>query len=217
VRIQGVTPEIAESLGLPNGGKGALVASVTPNGPAAKAGIQAGDVVTKFDGKDINEMRRLPRVVAETPIDKSVPVEVWRKGKAQTMQVKVGELEAAEESGLLASAPEETQPPKGAGPKPTEALGLKLTNITPELRQQFELKAEMKGVLVTEVASGTPASEKGVRAGDVIIEVGQEEVKAPADVTAKVQKAREQGKKSILLLIERQGDLRFVALPLGQG
>ncbi len=216
VRIQGVTPEIAESLGL-QAPKGALVASVTPNGPAAKSGIQAGDVVTKFDGKDINEMRRLPRVVAETPIDKSVPVEVWRKGKPTTMQVKVGELEAAEESGLLANAPEEQEKPKGAAPKATEALGLKLTGITPELRQQFELKAEQKGVVVTEVANGTPASEKGVRAGDVIVEVGQEEVKAPADVAAKVQKAREQGKKSILLLIERQGDLRFVALPLGQG
>jgi len=216
VRIQGVTPEIAESLGLP-APKGALVASVTPNGPAAKAGIQAGDVVTKFDGKDINEMRRLPRVVAETAIEKSVPVEVWRKGKAQTLQVKVGELEAAEESGLLANAPEEPEKPKANGPKPTEALGLKLTGITPELRQQFELKPDQKGVVVTEVANGTPASEKGVRPGDVIIEVGQEEVKAPGDVAAKVQKAREQGKKSILLLIERQGDLRFVALPLGQG
>jgi len=216
VRIQGVTPEIAESLGLP-APKGALVASVTPNGPAAKAGIQAGDVVTKFDGKEINEMRRLPRVVAETAIEKAVPVEVWRKGKSQTVQVKVGELEAAEESGLLANVPEEQTAPKAPAPKATEALGLKLTGITPELRQQFELKAEQRGVLVTEVASGSPASEKGVRAGDVIVEVGQEEVKSPADVTAKVQKAREQGKKSILLLVERQGDLRFVALPLGQG
>ncbi|WP_375731161.1 Do family serine endopeptidase, partial [Azospirillum sp. B506] len=100
VRIQAVTPEIAESLGLPNH-KGALVASVTQDGPAAKGGIQAGDVVTKFDGREIDEMRRLPRVVAETSIDKAVPVEVWRKGKSQTVHVKVGELEPAEKQGLL--------------------------------------------------------------------------------------------------------------------
>ncbi|NYZ15392.1 DegQ family serine endoprotease [Azospirillum sp. RWY-5-1] len=213
VRIQAVTPEIAESLGLQQH-KGALVASVTPNGPAANAGIQAGDVVVKFDGKDINEMRRLPRVVAETPIEKAVPVEVWRKGKPINVQVKVGELEAAEASGLLANAPEETQRPQGAAPKTTEALGLKLTGITPESRQQFELKPELKGVLVTEVQGGSTASEKGMRPGDVIVEVGQEEVRQPSDVTAKIQKAREQSKKSILLLVDRQGDLRFVALPL---
>ena len=217
VRIQAVTPEIAESLGL-QAPKGALVASITPNGPAAKAGVQPGDVVTKFDGKDIKEMRSLPRVVAETPIDKAVPLEVWRKGKPVTVQVKVGELEAAEESGLLANVPEDQQQkPQSQAPKTTEALGLKLTNISPEMRQQFDLKPELKGVVVTEVQNGSPAAEKGMRAGDVIIEVGQEEVKAPADVTAKLQKAREQGKKSILLLVDRQGDLRFVALPLGKG
>ncbi|WP_377809314.1 DegQ family serine endoprotease [Azospirillum sp. A29] len=215
VRIQAVTPEIAESLGLP-GHKGALVASVTPDGPAAKGGIQAGDVVTKFDGREIDEMRRLPRVVAETSIDKAVPVEVWRKGKSQTVQVKVGELEAAEEQGLLAAGPDEKQPPKDKAPaqKPTESLGMKLTAITPELRQQYEIKPDMKGVVITDVAGNSTAAEKGLRAGDVIIEVGQEEVRKPEDVTAKVQKAKEQSKKSVLLLVDRKGDLRFVAIPL---
>ena len=218
VRIQAVTPEIAESLGL-QAHKGALVASVTPGGPAAKAGIQAGDVVTKFDNRDIGESRRLPRVVAETSIDRSVPVEVWRKGKALTLQVKVGELEAAEESGLLAAVPDEQrrQPQQSPSPKQTEALGLKLTGITPELRQQFEIKPELKGVVVTDVSNNSTASEKGMRPGDVIIEVGQEEVRKPEDVAAKIQKAKDQGKKSILLLVDRKGDLRFVAIPLGQG
>jgi serine protease Do len=211
VRIQAVTPEIAESLSL-QAHKGALVASVTPDGPAAKAGIQAGDVVTKFDGKEIDEMRRLPRVVAETPIDKAVPIEVWRKGKKVALQVKVGELEAAEESGLLANVPEEA--PRQPGPNATEALGLKLTGITPELRQQFEIKPELNGVVVTEVQGTSPAGEKGVRAGDVIIEVGQEAVSKPQDVTSKIDQAKQQGKKSILLLVDRQGDLRFVAVPL---
>jgi len=215
VRIQAVTPEIAESLGLP-AHKGALVASVTPEGPAAKSGIQAGDVVTKFDGKEINEMRRLPRVVAETAIEKAVPVEVWRKGKTQTIQVKVGELEAAEEQGLLAAGPEDKQAPKDKAPaqKPTETLGMKLTAITPELRQQYEIKPEMKGVVITDVTGNSTAAEKGLKAGDVIIEVGQEEVRKPEDVTAKVQKAKEQSRKSILLLVDRKGDLRFVAIPL---
>jgi serine protease Do len=214
VRIQGVTPEIAENLGLP-GSKGALVASVTPGGPAAKAGIQAGDVVVKFDNREVNEMRRLPRIVADTGIDKQVPVEIWRKGKTMTLQATVGELEAAEENGLLASAPEERTP--GPAAKTTETLGLKLTNITPEMRQQFELKPEVKGVVVTEVQGGSMAAEKGMRAGDVVVEVGQEEVRAPADIAAKIQKARDQGKKSVLLLVDRQGDLRFVALSLNQG
>ncbi|RJF82303.1 DegQ family serine endoprotease [Azospirillum cavernae] len=214
VRIQAVTPEIAESLGLP-AHKGALVASLTPDGPAAKAGILAGDIVTKFDGKEIGEMRRLPRVVAETAIDKAVPVEIWRKGKAQTLQVKVGELEAAEEQGLLAAGPEDKAPKdKTPAQKPTESLGLKFTAITPDLRQQYEIKPDMKGVVVTDVQANSAAAEKGLKAGDVIIEVGQEEVRKPEDVTAKVQKAKEQSKKSILLLVDRKGDLRFVAIPL---
>ncbi|WP_207456387.1 DegQ family serine endoprotease [Azospirillum sp. SYSU D00513] len=211
VRIQAVTPEIAESLGL-QAHKGALVASITPDGPAAKAGIQAGDVVAKFDGKEIDEMRRLPRVVAETPIDKAVPVEVWRKGKKLSLQVEVGELEAAEESGLLANVPEAPQP---ATPSSTEVLGLKLTGITPELRQRFEIKPELNGVVVTDVQGGSTAGEKGVRPGDVIIEVGQEAVTKPEDVKSRIDQAKQQGKKSILLLVDRQGDLRFVAVPLG--
>jgi serine protease Do len=214
VRIQAVTPEIAESLGLP-AHKGALVASLTPDGPAAKAGIQAGDIVTKFDGKDIGEMRRLPRVVAETAIDKAVPVEIWRKGKSQTLQVKVGELEAAEEQGLLAAGPEDKGgKDKAPAQKPIESLGLKFTAITPDLRQQYEIKPDMKGVVITDVQANSAAAEKGLKAGDVIIEVGQEEVGKPEDVTAKVQKAKGQNKKSILLLVDRKGDLRFVALPL---
>jgi serine protease Do len=212
VRIQGVTPEIAESLGL-RGSNGALVASITPGGPAAEAGIQAGDVVLSFDNKEINEMRRLPRIVAETNIDQRVPVKLWRRGEEKTLQVKVGELEAAEEQGLLAAAPEETVPRTSA---PTvDALGMKLSGITTELRQQFELNENLKGVLVTEVAGNSPAAEKGLRPGDVIVEVGQEEVRSPEDVTKKIKAAKDGGRKSILLLVDRQGDLRFVALGIG--
>lgn len=212
VRIQAVTPEIAENLGLPKA-HGALVASTTPNGPAARAGIQPGDIVTSFDGKDIAEMRRLPRVVAETLIDKQVPVVVWRKGQTVTVDVKVGELEAAEESGAIATADE---PAPRSASKPVEVLGLKLVKITPELRQQFELGNEINGVLVQEVDPGSPAADKGMIRGDVILEVGQEEVAAPDDVASRVKKARDQGKKSVLLLVDRKGDLRFVALGAAQ-
>lgn len=215
VRIQSVTGEIAESLGL-SGPGGALVASATPKGPAADAGIQAGDVILKFDGKEINEMRRLPRVVAETAIDKVVPVEVWRKGKTFMVTAKVGELEAAEEAGLLGGSggPVGTAPKAPAPAKTAETMGLTLSPMTPDLKRQFELKAEVKGVVVTEVDARSPAAEQGVRPGDVVVEVGQEEVEKPTDITAKVAKAKEEGKKSLLLLIDRQGDLRFVALPL---
>ena len=215
VRIQAVTPEIAESLSL---GKphGALVASTTPNGPAARAGILAGDVVLTFDGREVNEMRRLPRMVAEAPIDKSVPVGVWRKGQALTVQVAVGELEAAEDAGLLNPTPAEEAPGKARPHAGVEVMGLKLSRITPELKQQHEIGPDVRGVVITEVDASSPAAEKGIRAGDVIVEVGQEEVQTPDDVASRIRKAREQGKKSVLLLLERKGDLRFVALNLGK-
>jgi len=214
VRIQTVTWEIAESLGLPGAG-GALVASVTPKGPAASVGIQAGDVILRFDGKDINEMRRLPRVVAETAVDKNVVVDVWRKGKAFTLNAKVGELEAAEEAGLLAQANGTANVGKPApAAKTAETLGMTLSTITADLRKQFEMKEDAKGVVVTEVDGRAAAAEQGVRPGDLIIEIGQEEVSSPSDVAGKVAKAKEDGKKSLLLLLDRQNDLRFVALPL---
>jgi serine protease Do len=213
VRIQGVTPEIAESLGMAKA-HGALVASVTPNGPAAAAGIAAGDVVISFDGKEVGDMRHLPRIVADTAINKVVPVVLWRKGKQVTVQAKVGELEAAEESGLLASNTDEAAPKAGAETKDFDDLGLKLAVLTPDLRQQFEIGADVKGVVITDVQAAGAAADKNVRAGDVIVEVSQQEVAAPADVAANIKKAREEGRKSVLMLVDRQGDLRFVALAL---
>ena len=218
VRIQAITPEIAESLGLPKH-TGALVASVTPNGPAAQAGIKAGDVVLTFDGKEVNEMRRLPRVVAETPVEKRVPVTIWRGGKQETLQVKVGELEAAEESGQLANAPQDrTGPGRTERGQPSETVGqvgLKLTGLTPETRRQFNIGEQVKGVVVSEVSPNSPAADKGIRAGDVIVEVAQEEVRTPQDVSAKLKAAKDAGRRSILLLVDRGGDLRFIALGLG--
>jgi len=212
VRIQGVTDEIAESLGLGKA-RGALVASVTEKGPAAAAGIQAGDVILRFDGREISEMRRLPRVVAETAIDKKSKVVVWRKGKEVSLDVTVGELEEKEEADVAVSG----TPSPGGKPTTVETLGLSLSGLSADLRQKFSIGDEIAGVVVTAVAADSAAAEKGIRAGDVILEVGQEEVKAPADIAAKVDAARKANRKSLLLLIDRQGDLRFVALRIDRG
>jgi serine protease Do len=207
VRIQGVTDEIAESLGLDKP-KGALVASVSEKGPAQVAGIQPGDVILTFDGKDVTDMRRLPRLVAETPIEKSVKVTVWRKRKEHPFDVKVGELEESEQQAALTPGPDKSQPT----PNTIKTLGLSLAAATPELRQKFSLADDVSGVVVTEVANDSPAGEKGVRPGDVVVEVAQEEVKNPGQVAAKIEEAKKAGRKSVLLLIDRAGDLRFVAL-----
>ncbi|MFE0754841.1 DegQ family serine endoprotease [Inquilinus sp. NPDC058860] len=214
VRIQSVTPEIAESLGLAKP-EGALVAGVTEGGPAAKAGIETGDVILQFDGKPITESRRLPRVVADTPVDKQTSVQVWRKGASKDLPVTLGELEAAEESGLLASTTDSQS--DSSKPQALDALGVTLSALTDALRKQYSLADDQKGVVVTAVTGGSPAAEKGLKPGDVIVEVGQAEVSAPADVAKKIDEARNGGRKSVLLLVESGGDLRFVALPVGPG
>jgi len=211
VNIQSVTDEIAESLGLDKP-KGALIASVRDGGPAQVAGIQAGDVVLTFDGKDVTDMRHLPRIVAETPIDRTVKVKVWRKRKEHVLDVKVGELN--EDDQQAAASPKQQPPAPVVGA--VKALGLSLANLTPELRERFSLSEDTAGVVVTDVATDSPASEKGMRAGDVIVEVAQEEVKNPGQITAKVDEAKKAGRKSVLMLVDRQGDLRFVALKVDQ-
>jgi serine protease Do len=212
VRIQEVTDEIAESLGLDKA-HGALVASVTDNGPAQAGGIQPGDVILTFDGKPVTNMRHLPRLVAETPVDKQVPVTVWRK-KAQTdLKVKVGRLQETETAS--ADANEKTPAPKSEVDS-VKALGMTLSNVTPELKEKFSLGDDAKGVVVVDVAKDSPGAEKGLRPGDMIMEAAQEEVKSANQVVGKVADAKKSGRKSILLLVERQGDLRFVALRLDQ-
>jgi serine protease Do len=211
VHIQAVTEEIAETLGLKEA-TGALVASVIKDGPAEKAKIEAGDVILEFDGKKVGEMRRLPRVVADTEVGKSVPVEVWRGGKKITLKATVGELaEAAEKVAAKSSGPA-----KEGGEHAVDALGLKLSAITPKVAEKFNLGKTTKGVVVTKVEEAGPAAEKGVRAGDVIVEVSQEEVTSPDDISRKVADAKKAGRKSVLLLLEGQGGLRFVAIRIGK-
>ena len=210
VRIQTVSDEIAESLGLEQP-RGALVASVTPGGPAEAAGIEPGDVIVSFDDRGVEEMRQLPRLVADTEVNKEVAVRVWRRGEEMEVSVTLGELEAAEEEGLLAAVP-------GEGPvEEMDTLGLTLSGVTEDLRGRFGLGPDASGVVITNVAPESAAADKGLRAGELILEVGQEAVANVADVQRKVEEARDAGRRSVLLLVEREGDLRFVALPVAEG
>jgi serine protease Do len=214
VRIQSVTPELAEGLKMAKP-MGALIAAVTDGGPADKAGIRQGDVVVKFNGQDIDEMRHLPRIVAETAFDTSVPVVVLRQGKEMTFQVKVGELDETAEN----KAPDiGAQPSK---PKPPETsktiLGLSLAEMSEQLRQRYNIADEAAGVVVLNVDSKSNAAGKGLKAGDVIVEVDQNSVTTPADVEKRVAVAKSNGYKVVTFLIYRQGDFQWVAVRTDQG
>lgn len=211
VRIQSVTDDIAEGLGMDEA-HGALVAGVTPDGPAAKAGIEPGDVIVKFDGKDVPEMRDLPRIVAETEIDSKAPVNVIREGKLKTFRVKIGRLEEAEAAELAdakQNGPSEEQK--------TETLGLALSELSGPLRERFDIGHSVEGVAIVNVDPASPAAEKGIRPGDVLVEVAQKKVKTPKDVADRVAAEKKSGRKSVLLLISSGGDLRFVAVRMDAG
>ena len=213
VRIQSVTDEIAESIALNGGARGALVSSVTAAGPAEKSGIEAGDVILTFDGKPVDSMRELPRIVAETDIGKSVPVEVWRNERLVTVGVQIGELE--EEVPILASAG-----PRGQAIEPEEAaiddIGITVTSITEQMRAQFTLPDDLRGVVITGVEPDSAAAEKSLRPGDVIIGVSQEEVSTPGQIAEKIREARDTNRSSVLLKINRNGDRRFVAVRINK-
>jgi serine protease Do len=208
VRIQTVTDELAEGLRLDDAA-GALVASVTEAGPAEAAGIKQGDVILKFDGRDVAEMRRLPRMVAETGIGKAVDVVVWRKGEEVVLQVELGELDE-EELTAVALGKEPVEKKSSL----VESLGLKLAQLTPELRTQFELGEDLEGVVITDVEAEGSAAEKGLRPGDIIVEVDQEEVSTPGDVADKVERAKDENFRVVTLLVFRQGDFQWVAVRL---
>jgi serine protease Do len=213
VRIQQVTSDIAEGLGLP-GTQGALVADVTPNGPAAKAGIENGDLILTFDGKPITESRSLPRVVADTSIGKTVNMEVLRKGKKETLRVTVAKLDDTDS----APAPKTNKPVVPAKPNSKlSQLGLTLGALDGDARTKYHLTGDIQGVLVTDVDPDSVAAEKALRPGDVIVEVQSQPVRSPDDVAHHIEADSKAGKKVELLLVSRNGDLTFVALRLAEG
>ena len=209
VRIQNVTDEIAaafEGFGEP---RGALVAAVVPDSPADQGGIQAGDIVLSFDGQQVEKMRALPRIVSDAEVGATVPVEVWRKGRVEHLEVVVGRLE--ENDPVSASAGSTTSE------HPVEALGLVVAGPNDDLRKEFELDEEALergGLVVVGVAPGSDAEQKGLEAGDLIIEADQASVSRPKDLEERIAAVREAGRRSVLLLVNRGGEDRFVAVLL---
>ncbi len=207
VSIQNVTDEIAESLNI-KPARGALVGKIDPNGPAKAAGLETGDVVVKFDGKDIKEPKDLSRIVADTAVGKDVEVVVIRKGAEETRKVTLGRLEddKTQQAALKKDEPAEK-------PVTQKALGLDLATLSKDLRTRYKIKDSVKGVLVTGVDATSDAAEKRLSAGDVIVEVAQEAVASAADIKKRVDQLKKDGKKSVLLLVSNaDGELRFVAL-----
>ena len=210
VRIQQVTDEIAESLNI-KPARGALVAGIDDKGPAKPAGIEPGDVVVKFDGKDVKDPKDLSRVVADTAVGKEVEVVIIRKGAEETKKVTLGRLEDTDKA-KQASAKTKDEP---AAEKlvTQKALGLDLATLSKDLRGKYKIKDSVKGVIITGVDGTSDAAEKRLSAGDVIVEVAQEAVTNAADVKKRVDQLKKDGKKSVLLMVANgDGELRFVAL-----
>ena len=208
VRIQTVTDEIAESLNI-KPARGALIAGVEDKGPAKPAGIEPGDVVIKFDGKDIKEPKDLSRVVADTAVGKEVDVVIIRKGQEETHKVTLGRLEDTDKA--VPAAVKKDEPAEK--PVTQKALGLDLATLSKDLRSRYKIKDTVKGVIITNVDSTSDAADKRLSPGEVIVEVAQEAVANAADVKKRVDQLKKDGKKSVLLLVSNaDGELRFVAL-----
>ncbi|MFN3578430.1 MAG: PDZ domain-containing protein, partial [Tabrizicola sp.] len=206
VKIQDITPEIAESMGLESAA-GALVADV-PDGPAKQAGIRPGDIITRFAGQEVADAGDLTRRVADAPIGEAVPVIVLRGDKTETLQVTLGRREDAEAATVPASAPAD------AGPKEMETLGLTLAPLDDDARARLGLDASAEGLLILKVDPASEAYTKGLVEGDIIAEVGQQKVTRLQDLEDRIKEAKDGGRKSVLMLVRRGGDPRFVALSI---
>jgi serine protease Do len=192
--IQKITPDLKEKLGLKDE-KGALVADVTAGGPAEEAGIKRGDVIVSFDGEEIKEMHDLPYIVASTPVGEKVTVEIIRKGKKKSLQVKTGELKEEDESPVVSEA--------------SPSLGLMVKEVTPELARNFGL-SETSGLVVVQVESNSPAGEAGMRPGDIILEVDQVSMKDLEQFNRKIEKY--EAGDTILFLLNRSGTTLYLTI-----
>jgi serine protease Do len=209
VLIQEISKEIAESLGMKSP-KGALVSSATDGGPAAKAGVKTGDVILKFNGIDIDNMKELPKVVAGTPVGKSVPLVIWRKDKEITLKVILGELELAEKGNLTGKDSEI----KNAKIKSFKKLGFTGEELNGKNKKKFKLGDIKSGVLITYVKADSSAEKAGLFAGMVIKRVGQIEVDSLKVIDDAIKNAVKQSRKAILLLVKVKKGTRFVALEI---
>jgi serine protease Do len=218
VSIQSVTDDVAEAMHLPTT-QGALVANVTPDGPAAKAGLAKGDLVTGFDGKPIADSRTLPRIVADTAIGRTVNVDVLRGGRKESFKVAVAKLDeglSPDKSDKAPSAPVPPKPQSDAAPSSSKLaqLGLSLAPLDGPARAKFKVPGNVQGVMVSDVSEGSPAADKNFRPGDVIVEVQNQKVNSPGDVESKINADVKAGRKVELMLVNRGGDLTYVGLRL---
>lgn len=210
VRIQPVTDDIAESLGMDKA-MGALIAGVVDGGPVDNGSILPGDVIIEFDGKVVEEMRDLPKIVADSPVGKEVKVVIIRKGEEKTIDVTLGRLEDGEK---LASA----NPNNGDDSNENEAatksvLGMTLRELDDTARQEFEINEDVTGVVISEVDPESAAAEKGIKAGEVIAEIAQESVNKPQDVLDRISDLKKQDRRNALLMLSsKTGELRFVTV-----
>ncbi|MEF2553081.1 Do family serine endopeptidase [Aurantimonas sp. A2-1-M11] len=225
IRLQAVTDDIAEGLGIGEA-RGAVVMGIVPGGPSDNGLLKVGDVIVSFDGTAVESSRDLPRIVAETPVGKSVAVEVLRKtatdqpAEQTSVEVTLGRLEDGEK--LMAEtedAPSATDPDAGetddADAGPVMTLGMTLSELDPTLREQYALGEDVEGIVVTAVSPNSHAADKGIEAGTLIREVAQEEVTSARDVADKIAELKDAGRRNaLLLLVAGNGDLRFVVVPI---
>jgi len=208
VLIQEISQEIADSLGMKSA-KGALVSSATEGGPAEKAGVKTGDVILKFNDIEIESMKELPKVVAGTPVGKSVPLVILRNGKELTLNVVLGELELAEKENLIGQANN-----SGSDSKEYEKLGFVAEELNSSNKSKFNIKDVDKGIVITSVKEESPAQAAGIVAGMVIVRVGQVEVNSLSVIDQALQSAIKQKRKALLFLVKVENGTRFVAIEL---
>ena len=208
-RIQPVTDDIAESIGLDKA-RGALVASIDQASPAMQGGLKPGDVILTYDGKPIDRSRQLPRFVADSAPNKQVKVTLWRDGK-----------EVEDTLTVIAYDPTrpQPQPPAPEQPKPpptVDMLGLKVARLTPEWRKYFGVAETARGVVIVDVPQNSAGTSQGLRAGDLVIAVGETAITSPDEVLQHIAAAKHAGRKNVLIRVEREGNYRFVTMPIAE-
>jgi serine protease Do len=212
VQIQSVTEEIAVSLGLDKA-RGALVSRVTEKGPAVNSGIESSDIILSFDGKPIDKMSELPRVVAETAIDKAVNVVLWRKGQQKTVKLTVEELRDENEKAVASlGAPLPTK--EQVTRTELKDLGVTVVEISQATREKYTIPDSVRGLVVVEVHQSSDAALKGLKPGDVIDEIQQNYVATTADADAAIKSAKDGARTVVLVRIMTGGSIRLVPIKM---